>query len=77
MDDLGVDQEVARLLDKAQVPMTEHWRTRVLAGAAEASRAKPTRGRWVVVLAGLAVVLIGVGFVPLPAGARRAPSAGL
>ena len=71
MDELRVDQEVARLLDRSRIPMREQWHSRVLAGAAEASRAKPTRGRWVVVLAGLAVVLIGLGFVPFPAGSAK------
>jgi hypothetical protein len=71
MDDLRVDQEVARLLDKAQIPMTEQWHTRVLAGVAKASPARPRRRRWTVALAGLAVVLVGLGFVPLPAGSAK------
>jgi hypothetical protein len=51
MDELRVDQEVARLLDEAQIPMAEQWHARVLVDAATMRSPGVPRRWWALALA--------------------------
>lgn len=54
MDELRVDEEAARLLSRAQIPLTEQWHKRVLEGAAGMRSRRSPRRWWVLAIAPVA-----------------------
>jgi Tol biopolymer transport system component len=74
MDELRVDEEVARLLNKAQIPLTEQWHARVLDGAAGMRLRRAPRRRWALAIAPAAA--LGLWLVAQHALAPPSPPVG-
>jgi Tol biopolymer transport system component len=75
MDELRVDEEIGKLLDEAQIPMTPQWEARVLAGAKALSLGSALRRRLVVAIAGVVgLALLALLGLHTTTGCHRAVS---
>jgi len=72
MSDRRLQAEIAELLETARPELTAELEARAVA-AVEAAQVRPVRPRrrWIAVAVGAAVALVGLGFVPFPAGGAK------